>query len=344
MISIYRWDCHSNCGGWQGDSPLPDGGAASLADGEIWWIDLENPTEAEEAAVFGKFLPIHPLTLEDITKPRREPDRGPHLPKVEEFSDYLFVIINPLCAELTLGAGKRESQGISRCSTSTQLSAVLAKRVLITHHFESSTAVTEVKQFLTRHTGLAARGPDYLFHLVLDASVDEYSPVVDRLSDRLDTIESRMFRRPPDGLLARLLKLKRRIVSLRKTLILEREVLMRLTRGEFELVDEREIAYYRNVYDHLVRYTELVEAAREMVSDLLQSYMAALSNRLNGIMKVLAMISTVVLPMSLIAGIYGMNFKVLPELEWTWGYPFALGLMLTTAIVSLAIFRWRKWF
>ena len=102
-------------------------------------------------------------------------------------------------------------------------------------------------------------------------------------------------------------------------------MLARLIRGEFELVDEREIAYYRNVYDHLVRYTELIEAAREMVSDLMQTHLAAVSNRLNEIMKVLTMISTVILPMTLIAGIYGMNFKNMPELDWEYGYSMAAG-------------------
>ena len=106
-----------------------------------------------------------------------------------------------------------------------------------------------------------------------------------------------------------LIRLKRRVIALRKTLILMREVLARLTRGEFELVDDREIVYYRNVFDHLVRYTELIEGAREMVSDLMQTHLAAQSNKLNGIMKVLAMVSTIILPMSLVAGIYGMNFE-----------------------------------
>lgn len=120
--------------------------------------------------------------------------------------------------------------------------------------------------------------------------------------------------------------------------------MQRTGRGEFELVEEREIAYYRNVFDHLVRYTELIEAAREMVSDLMQTHLSAASNRLNQIMKTLTMISTVVLPMSLIAGIYGMNFRQgMPELDWEYGYPFALGLMLLTGVAAFTLFRWRRW-
>src|SRR5262249_33461506 len=152
-------------------------------------------------------------------------------------------------------------------------------------------------------------GPDYLFHLILDAMVDDYAPIVDRVSSQLDKLEHRVFQDPSPKVLARMLRLKRLVSRMRKTLILEREVLARLMRGEFQLVEDREIAYYRNVYDHLVRYTELIESAREMVSDLMQTHLAAASNRLNRVMKFLTTISTIILPMSLIAGIYGMNFK-----------------------------------
>ncbi|MBO0699454.1 MAG: magnesium and cobalt transport protein CorA, partial [Zavarzinella sp.] len=145
-------------------------------------------------------------------------------------------------------------------------------------------------------------------------------------------------------LLTELIHLKRRVIALRKTLILTREVLARLTRGEFALVEPREIAYYRNVFDHLVRYTELIEGAREMVSDLMQTHLAAASNKLNGIMKGLALVSTVILPMSLIASIYGMNFKKMPELDWEYGYPFALGLMVLVAVVCVTVFYRKRWF
>lgn len=300
------------------------------------WIDLHDPTPEEEAAVFEHFLHIHPLSREDLTKPRRELGSPAHFPKVGEFRDYLLVIVNPL-------PPKREGSQWYKVGHRPQLGAVLTRSVLITQHYTELPAIEQVIHYIQRHHDCAGRGPDYLFHLILDALIDEYSPVVEKLTEQLDRMERGLFRNPTPKMLTRLLRLKRQVSFLRKTLILEREVLARLTRGEFELIDEREIAYYRNVYDHLVRFTELVESAREMVSDLMQTHLAATSNKLNEIMKVLTMISTVVLPMTLIAGVYGMNFEYMPELQLTWGYPLALSMMGLSALTSLSIFRWKQW-
>lgn len=215
--------------------------------------------------------------------------------------------------------------------------------MLVTHHYAPLPSVAAAREYVGRHGECTRRGPDYLFHLILDEMVDEYAPVVEWVADQLDRVEGRVFRDPSPKLLARLLNLKRRVTFLRKTLVLEREVLARLIRGEFALVEQREVAYYRNVYDHLVRYAELAESGREMVSDLMQTHLAAVSNRLNEVMKVLTMISTVVLPMTLVAGVYGMNFKHMPELEWEYGYPMALGMMAAMAVAAVGLFRWKRW-
>jgi magnesium transporter len=342
MISVYFWNPDGKECTWRSDLPVAK--ASDLLATSVCWIDLENPTPEEEQLVFESFLPVHKLTLEDITKQRREPDTGPHLPKVEEFPDYLFVITNPLRPDLLKSAGAVIRGPRMRHATNVQLSAILTRNVLITHHYEPLPRIGDVKNFCARHSGPAGRGPDYLFHLVLDASVDEYAPIVDRLADGLDAIEEGVFRGPNPQLMSRLLGLKRLIIAVRKSLILEREVLFRLTRGEFELVDDREIVYYRNVFDHLVRYAELVESAREMVSDLMQTHLAAVSNNLNEIMKVLTMISTIVLPMTLIAGVYGMNFEAhWPATTYYWGFWFAIGLMLLCGLGSLGYFWWRGW-
>ncbi len=349
MLTVHRWNGSSCDRG--GAELLPDS-AAAVPDGQVVWVDLSDPTPEEEALVFERFLTVHALTLEDITKLRREPEAGAHFPKVEEFPDYLFVIVNPLppgLGELAAGTRAPDAPKVSPSRMlrrdRPQLSAALTRSVLITHSASKLDCVTEARQYLEKHGESARRGPDYLFHIILDMMVDEYAPVVDWVAGQLDRLETRIFTRPTRQLLTRILKLKRIVTGMRKTLILEREVLARLFRGEFELVEEREIAYYRNVHDHLVRYSELIEAAREMVSDLGETHLASVSNRLNEIMKVLAMISTIVLPMTLIAGIYGMNFEenVWPDLKSSWGFWYAIVVMALTGIGSLAFFRYRKW-
>jgi magnesium transporter len=353
MIHVLRWDPATHTGRRLDPSELL-ASHAELNGEDAVWIDLDDPTPEEEERVFRQFLPVHPLTVEDVTKPRRDPAEGAHLPKVEEFKDYLFVIVNPLPPGFHPPADADKDPPPAEAApvrdlrarrARPQLSAVMTERVLVTHHYHPLASVDAVRAYASRHEECARRGPDYLFHLILDRMVDEYAPVVEGIADRLDRLEGRMFRKPSREVLEQLLRLKRQVSYLRKTLLLEREVLARLIRGEFELVDPREIAYYRNVYDHLVRYTELIEAAREMVSDLMQSHLAAVSNRLNEIMKVLTMISTVVLPMTLIAGIYGMNFEenVWPDFKSSWGFPFAVAAMALTGVAAFVWFRRRGW-
>ena len=341
MIRVFLHDAASGKCQRGGAELLP----ASDTIPDSLWIDLEASTPEEEALVFDKVLPIHPLTLEDITRPRRLPDRSPHLPKVEEFGDYLFVVANPLHP----GATKILLDPAADCDhrkLCSQLSAVITDRILITHHMEPLVSIDEMRSHLERHEAKAGRGPDYLFHLALDVMVDQYAPLLDSLSEVLDELEAEIFEKPSPVLIAKLLGLKRHVIALRKTLIHEREVLARLSRGEFGLIDAREMAYYRNVYDHLIRFTELVEGSREMVSDLMQTLLAAQANKLNEVMKVLTMISTTILPMTLLAGIYGMNFEknIWPDFkESPYGFLGVILLMAVSGVSALGFFRWMKW-
>jgi magnesium transporter len=302
---------------------------------DILWIDLCSPSDAELALVFDELMPVHALTREDLTRPSRDPEGRPHLPKIEEFDRYLFVIVNPLTAH----AADPEDSG----PLTTQLGAILTESRLITVRYGPVAAVESVSGHLDRHPTQMARGPDYVFHLILDALVDEYAPLLDALAERLDDLEEQVFVPGERLTLPRLLRLKRRLTGMRKTLAFEREILARLSRGEFELIDERETAYYRNVYDHIVRFSELTEGGREMLSDLMQTHLSVVSNRLNEVMKALTMVSTVVLPMSIVTGIYGMNFQHMPEIEWRWGYPFALALLGLAGFLPLAWFHWKRW-
>lgn len=337
MITIHTWNAASKTLTTMAAEDLVRRKAELLSEKNVLWIDLSKPTEDEEQLVLQQFFGVHLLSLEDVTRLRREPNKPPHLPKVEEFADYLFVIVNPLTAEIHHHLGAKENPGPSL----TQLSAVLTQNLLITHHYLPLACIDSVQEFLQRHETQIERGPDYLFHLVLDHTVDEFVPALDALEETLENLEAAIVKHPRQPAFLRLLRLKRVIILLRKTLIAEREVLIRLARGEFGLVDPRETVYYRNVYDHLVRFTELIEGSREMVSDLMQTFLSAQANHLNQIMKVLTMISTIVLPMTLVAGIYGMNFDLL--LPKDAGFFIALAMMLVCGFGSLAFFYWKRW-
>jgi magnesium transporter len=344
MITLYCWNVAENRGTWLKPEELETNREELRSPNHLLWINLDNPTPEEEQRVFERFFPIHFLSLEDVTRLRREPDAPPHLPKVEEFPDYLFVIVNPLRRQVAEEMRPGQEMELPEGGACTQLSAVLTHTLLITHHYEPLSSVKDLRSYLDRHDNQAGRGPDYLFHLILDAMVDRYAPVLDTIDDDLDEYETAVFARPRRRVLERLLNIKRLVTLLRKTLVYEREVLARLCRGEFDLIEDVETVYYRNVYDHLIRFTELIETSREMVSDLMQTHLAAASNRMNEIMKVLTMISTTVLPMTLIAGIYGMNFEqLIPDTKKPWGFWIALAMMALSGLGSYLFFKWKKW-
>ncbi|MSU79290.1 MAG: magnesium/cobalt transporter CorA [Gemmataceae bacterium] len=344
MITIFHWQHASKTLDRVLPEALPSLRADILAKDDVVWIDLDQPTADEEQAVFDSFFHPHTLTIEDIVRLRREPDALPHLPKVEEFPDYLFVIVNPLTRQFLDVFEKSKFDAAAPDQTLTQLSAVLTHDILITHHAARLECIDQVRAYIGRHQAQIERGPDYVFHLILDNTVDEFAGVLDRVESSLDDLESVIVGKPAPSFFLHLLRLKRQIIVLRKTLIAEREVLVRLSRGEFELVNAREMVYYRNVYDHLVRFTELIENSREMASDLMQIYLSAQANHLNQIMKLLTMISTIVLPMTLISGIYGMNFdRLLPTKENSFGFEITLGMMAVSGAVSLGVFWWRRW-
>jgi magnesium transporter len=305
--------------------------------GGVLWIDLDDPNEAEEETVMVSLLDMHPLAIEDCQKGRE--DEG-HLPKVEDFSDYLFIIFNPV--EELAGGTSTGAQGRLEIRT-TQLSACVWRRVLLTHHYRPQRSIANAIQLLTKNPQALGRGPDFLFHLIIDDVVDHYSPILDALDDTVDAMEEEVFRAPGQPTMARILSLKKTIMTIRRIAVYQREMLYRLSRGEFSLITSEEVLYYRNVYDHLVRMTDLAESYRDIVSGLLDAYLSVTSNNLNQVMKVLTIISTIFLPLSVITGFFGMNFKYLPGAEWEYGVIAAAVFMLAVGAGMLFLFRRNNW-
>ncbi len=296
---------------------------------------MENPDEAEEETILLSMLDFHHLSIEDVRRGRSD---EPHLPKVDEFPGYLFVIFS-VVEQTQNGTALRSGPAIH----TSQLSAYITSRVLVTHHYQPLRAIGTVTQFLSKNPEVMKRGPDYLFHLVIDDVVDHYTPILDNLDDALDRLEKDVFHSPNQTTMAHALQMKRTIMTIRRMAFYQREMLNRLSRGEFDLISANEMVYYRNVYDHLVRMTDIADTYRDMISGLLDAYLSVTSNRLNAVMKVLTIISTIFLPLSFITGFFGMNFVQLPGAHWDYGVELATGIMAVVAGVMLWIFKRNNW-
>ncbi len=301
------------------------------------WIDLVSPTEVEEKEVLEDLFAFHSLAIRDCRREHLMADGRDHLPKVEDYGRYLFCIVNPLVQR----ADDPDSAWIE--VETRQLNAFLGEAFIVTHHYEPLPSVATAVRACEKNPSSFRRGPDFIYHLILDGVVDGYTPILDYFDQRVDDIEARIFSQMPAGSLQEILALKRQIFVFRRITVHQRELVHRLARGEFELVTEHEIAYYRNVYDHLVRAADLSESYRDMLTALVDAHLSTQSNRLNEIMKVLAVISTFFLPLTFIVGLYGMNFHYMPELGWRFGYAMALAVMAVTALGMWTYFRRRGW-
>jgi magnesium transporter len=296
----------------------------------VLWVDLEDPQEAEEETFLVSLFDFHPLAIEDSQRGKTEEG---HLPKVEDFAHYLFIIFNPV---------ESVDHAADEIKTS-QLSAFLSKRILVTHHYKPLRSISYAMQLCAKNPQTLGRGPDYLFHVIIDDIVDNYTPILDGLDDAVDSMEAEVFQRPSQETMERILGLKKSIMTIRRVATYQREMLSRLSRGEFDLITQEEMIYYRNVYDHLVRMTDLADSYRDVVSGLLDAYISVTSNNLNRVMKVLTIISTIFLPLSFITGFFGMNFRFLPGAEWEYGVVAAALFMLAVGLGMLLIFRRNRW-
>lgn len=304
----------------------------------LLWVDMEEPSEAEEETFLVSLFDFHPLAIEDCQHGKQ--DEG-HLPKVEDFGEYLFIIFNPVEAATNHAENKRSIHKVE--IKTSQLSAFLTKRILVTHHYRPLRSITNAQQLCAKNPQNLGRGADFLFHIIIDDVVDNYTPILDNLDDAIDVMEEEVFRKPEQRTMVRILRLKKDIMTIRRVAVYQREMLNRLSRGEFALIASEEMVYYRNVYDHLVRMTDLAESYRDMVSGLLDAYLSVTSNNLNQVMKVLTIISTIFLPLSFITGFFGMNFRFIPGLEWEYGVYASILFMGVVGLGMLWIFKRNHW-
>jgi magnesium transporter len=292
----------------------------------VIWVDMEAPTEVDEHVLLDVFK-FHPLTVEDCRENR-------HYPKVEEFHGYIYFIVHGVTADTSP----------DRFNT-IELDGFLGSNFVITYHHEMFRSINNVKQLLRTSPISCQRGSAFLLHQILDQVVDFYSPVLDDFDDRIDRLEDEIFtlKKPNNVILSQIMDLKRSVLRLRRISTKQMDILLRMSRGEFVLIPDEMRPFYRDVYDHLVRVVDLAESYRDLISGSLEAYLSVVSNRMNEIMKVLTIFSAIMLPLTFIAGVYGMNFDNMPELHSRYGYFGTLTVMFVVALGMLIFFWKRGW-
>lgn len=290
------------------------------------WININGIHDTQIIEKIGKHFGVHSLVLEDIMNTEQRP-------KIEDFGDYMYIVLkmlyyNELKAEV-------ESE---------QVSIVLGQNFLISFQEKDGDVFSSIRERIKNsNSRIRKMGIDYLAQALMDAIVDNYFLILEKLGEKIEYLESGLTFTPGRETLEMIHSLKREMIFLRNSVWPLREVLSILERGESQLIKKNTRIYFRDVYDHAIQVIDTVEIYREMASGMLDIYLSSVSNRTNEVMKVLTIIATIFIPLTFIVGIYGMNFEHMPELGWKWGYPVTILVMLIISIMMLLHFRRRKW-
>ncbi len=304
---------------------LEDCLASREGDG-VRWINVDGLTDPALLEKITEAFGIHPLVLEDVLALEQRP-------KLEDYGDYLFAVLNMLSISEKTGR-----------TVSEQVSVILGKGLVISVQENPGDVFDQVRERLRSGKGrLRKMGADALAYSLFDAVVDGTFVVLENLSDRVESLQDELVSSPNRETLRSLHDLRSELNFVRRCVWPLRELIGNLERRDSPLVGEALTPYLRDLYDHTIQVLESVENLRETLSGFLDIFLSSLSNRMNEIMKVLTVISTLFIPLTFIAGVYGMNFRNMPELEWRWGYPLVLGGMAGIAAVMLRYFRRKGW-
>jgi magnesium transporter len=298
------------------------GGLCSNAS-KIVWVDVSDPTSLDFDNLARQFG-FHPLSIEDC---RHQHQR----PKVEEFPGYYFIVLY----EALLNDLGRLQLG--------ELGIFLGGNYLVTVHSEPIRAIETAERLWRSWTDLAERGTGLLSYLLIDAVVDDYLPLLDTVSDRMDTLEDRIFADFQAESLEEIFRIKKELLLLRRAVTPLRDVFNTLLRREQPIFSRETHTYFQDVFDHLIRVADTIDTLRDMIGSMMDAYLSISGNRMNLIMKRLTSIATILMSVTLVAGIYGMNFDYMPELKWRYGYVGALLSMLVVGLAIYSHFRRIKW-
>lgn len=292
----------------------------------VTWINIDGLNAISEIENIGKQYDLHPLVLEDIVNTTQRP-------KIDEYDDYLFIVLKMLYYDAD------ENIVIE------QVSLVLGKNYVLSFQESEGDVFNTVRERL-RHGNGRIRGlkSDYLLYALIDAVVDHYFSIIETLGNKIEDLENDLFEgHAKDNINIEVQQLKREILKVRRAIFPLREIINRIEKGEHALIYKRTITYYRDIYDHLIQVSENIDIYREMIWSLMDMYMSTISNRMNEVMKVLTIMSSIFIPLTFLAGIYGMNFEYIPELKYHNGYFILLGVMFVMFILMLIYFKRKKW-
>lgn len=299
-----------------------------LADNNlVTWINIDGLYDPAIVKTVGDCFNVHPLILEDIVHVEQRP-------KMEEFDSHIYIVMKMF----TFNESKKHIE-------SEQISFLLCKTCLIT--FQESIAgdcFDLIRSHLRAGKGrIRKAGADYLAYSLMDAIIDNYFVVLEKLGEIADQFEDAMIDAPNSVKLATVHRLKQDMLFMRKSVWPLRELLSRVQRSDSDLIDTASEQYFQDLYDHAIQIIDTIESLRDMMMSMLDIYLTSMSHRLNEVMKVLTIIATIFMPLTFIAGVYGMNFEYMPELKWHFGYFMTLGIMFLTSITMLIFFKRKKW-
>ena len=292
----------------------------------VTWINIDGLHEVEILEKLGECYGLHPLVLEDILNTDQRP-------KMEDYGEYLYIVLR------MLNYNDKSSE-----IEAEQISLILGPNFVFSFQEREGDTFNLIRERIRNSKGrIRKMGADYLTYTLLDSIVDNYFIILEKLGEKIEFLEDELVTRPTPETLQIIHHLKREMIFLRKAVWPLREVIGSLERGEPPLVKETTRVYLRDVYDHTIQTIDTIETYRDMVSGMLDIYLSSISNRLNAVMKVLTIIATIFMPLTFLAGIYGMNFKYMPELEWRLGYPVIWVIMVGIGVSMLLYFRKKKW-
>ena len=294
--------------------------------GRVTWINVDGIDDIPTIETLGKAFDLHPLILEDVVTAGQRP-------KFEAYEQSGFTVLRMLSYSDAAQAIEVE-----------QVSLIFGKGFVISFQERVGDVFDPVRDRIRSGKGRVRRmGADYLAYALIDAVVDSYFGILEKVGEKIETLEDELITRPTEATLHRIHAFKREMIALRRSVWPLRELVNAMQREESSLIEEQTRLYLRDVYDHTIQIIDTIESFRDIVSGMLDIYLSSISNRMNAVMKVLTIIATIFIPLTFVAGIYGMNFEYMPELKWWWGYPAVLLLMLAIAAAMVVYFRRKKW-